>query len=171
MMCYWCENPEPLEVYGPSNWCKICFRYSKYVPEQVASVPEYITQQGHYDPLGYLKLHACVMETTFIGKDPESIHSVLYKCINPVRANLSSEWLSSLNRCNKRFTLSKADWDTGQEKKDLALLLHSWEWHNKFREEWKEKEAKKQASRLTQEEMKNHPKYAEFLKLQENTKV
>ena len=84
---------------------------------------------------------------------------------------MSSEWLSSQNRCNKRFTLTKAEFDAGQTKKALALECHSWVWHNKVKEEWTIREAKKQESLLSQEDIRNHPKYADFLKLQENTKV
>ena len=154
LVCNWCFNQEPLTTYGPDNWCTVCSRYSI-----------------NHSQSKHLEFHGCVMETTFIGKDAESIHSVLYKCINPVRAHLSAEYLATQNRCNKRFTLSKADWDADQIKKTLALELHSWEWHNRFREEWAVRDTKKQENLLSQEDIKNHPKYAEFLKLQEKSKV
>ena len=154
LMCHWCNNPEDHNNYGPDKWCTVCGRYSI-----------------NHSQSKHLELHGCVMETVFIGKTPDSIDSVLYKCINPVRAHLSSEWLSSQNRCNKRFTLTKAEFDAGQTKKALALECHSWVWHNKVKEEWTIREAKKQESLLSQEDIRNHPKYADFLKLQENTKV
>ena len=153
LKCHWCENPEPLEVFGPSKWCKICFRYShNQTPEGLDS-------------------HACVMETILIGKDPESIHSVLYKCTNPVRANFSPEYLSTQNRCNKRFTLTKTEYDSGQTKEVMALEVHSWSWYHKTREEWSKKIPKEARSLLSPEEIRNHPKYVDFLKFQETTKV
>jgi len=154
LMCHWCNNPEDLNNHGPDKWCIVCSRYSI----------DHSTSK-------HLELHGCVMETVFIGKTPDSIDSVLYKCINPVRAHLSSEYLASQNKCNKRFTLTKAEFDAGQTKGEMALEWHSWAWHNKFKEEWDAKEAKRQESLLSQEDIKNHPKYAEFLKLQENPKV
>ena len=154
LVCYWCTNPEPLRDYGPDKWCRVCRRYSTRHTESK-----------------HLNYHGCVMETTLIGKDPESIHSVLYKCINPVRAHLSEDYLFSKTKCNKRFTLTKAEFDSDEKKGLMALEWHSWTWHNKLREEWSAQEVKRQESLLSPEDIRNHPKYAEFLKFQENPKV
>ena len=171
MMCQWCDNPEDLLVECYDNYCLRCCRYSRPVPESNLPPPEYLSQQNRFNPLGYLEIHACVPKYTFIGET-----SVVVTCINPIRAYKSPEYSFSQEKCLKRFDMSRADYEDGEEKRELAKKVHSYQWLEECRTQWVEVEATRKAKEparkpMTEEEMENHPNYGKFLKLLEKGKV
>ena len=170
MICMWCDNPKDLLEEAYDNYCFRCYRYSREVPEVYVPPPEFITQQGSFNPLVYLELHACVSKYTFIGT------SVIVSCINPVRADKSSQYSYKEERCLKKFSISQEDYEDGQKKKELSQEIHSYQWLEKCRIQWEEIEALKKARKptrkpITEEEMVNHPNYGRFLELLEKGKV
>ena len=170
MICVWCDNPKDLLTECYDNYCLRCHRYSKEVPETYTSPPDFVSQQDRWNPLGYLELHACVSKYTEVGT------AVVISCINPVRAEKSSDYSYTENRCLKKFSISKEDFEDGEEKRKLTQRVHSYEWLEECRIQWAEMDARREAKKparkpITEEEMVNHPNYGRFLELLEKGKV
>ena len=153
------------------NYCLRCSRYSKEILETYAPSLDFQSQQDPFNPLGYRDFHACVSKYTFVGES-----SVIVSCINPVRADKSSDYSYTQDRCLKKFDISREDYEDGQEKGRLAQKVHSYQFLEESRAYWAGIEAVKKAKEptrkpVTEEEMVNHPNYGKFLELLEKGKV
>lgn len=161
MLCQWCENPKDLSEDTYDSYCLVCSRYSREGPETtMAKDNPYTTQQGSWNPLGYLNHHACVWKYV----DHDTIFSLF--CINPVRANMSPKWNG--RKCTNSSMISKEDFLKDQEKSKLSARLHSYEFLEEAQTYWKSIKPEKRL--MTQEEIRNHPKYEDFLKFKGITK-
>ena len=179
MICMWCDNPVDLLEEAYTNFCFRCHRYSREVPKNYVPPEPHISQQKVFNPLGYLELHTCVWEYT---TNPVIPNTYFLKCINPVRAEKSSEYDPRGKKCRKYLSLTKEEYDDGEEKRKLSRKLHSYEWLRECEAYWaevdkkkKEREAAQRARRpalkqLTQADYKDDPNYQVFLKLKEKAK-
>jgi len=179
MMCQWCDNTKDLLEETHDNFCFRCNRYSRPIPEDLPPLPEYVSQQDHFNPLKYLELHACVSEYL---TNPNIPNLIFFKCINPVRAEKSSEYDSVGKKCRKNFSLTKAEYEADEEKRQLSRKVHSYQWLEECKAYWakitkirEDKEAVERARRpslkqLTPEDYKEDPNYQAFLKFKEKAK-
>ena len=159
MMCQWCDNPADLREDAYDDYCFRCSRYSTFIPSEV---------------LG--ESHACVWEYT---TNPNIPNTYFLKCVNPVRPEKSAEYDTISKKCRKYLSLTKAEYDSDEEKRKLSRKLHSYQFLEETRAHWakidKIKEDKQAARRtrlptITQEDYKDDPQYQAFLKMKEKAK-
>ena len=160
MMCQWCDNPKDLLEETYNNYCLRCGRYSR----------------GEGVTVVHLDYHACVWE---YRTNPEIPNTYFLKCINPVRPEKSSEYNPVSKKCRKNFSLTKGEYDSDEEKRELTRKVHSYEWFEDTKAHWAEidriKENKKAVQRaklptVTPEDYKDDPNYQAFLKFKEKAK-
>ena len=175
----WCDNPVDLLEEAYENFCFRCHRFSREVPEDYVPPEPHISQQNTFNPLRHLELHACVWEYT---TNPVIPNTYFLKCINPVRAEKSSEYDPVGKKCRKYISITQAEYDAGEEKRKLTRIIYSYEWLEETRTFWEgvdkrreEKQAAQKALRpalplLTKEDYKDDPNYQVFLKLKEKGK-